>query len=69
LSPARKEPAIEVYGNAGLGKAVAAGPKEWIELGKPKFTGYGVEVADPSSEDVAEGWVIRRPNVALWVSL
>jgi protein-L-isoaspartate(D-aspartate) O-methyltransferase len=70
LSPVRKEATVEVYGNADLGEAVAAGLGAWIGLGVlPKFTDYRVEVMDDGSEDVAEGWFIRRPNVALRFSL
>jgi len=69
LSPARKEPTIEVYGDPGLGEAVAAGLNAWIELGKPKFTDYRVEVIDAATEKPAGGWIVRRPNVALGVSL
>jgi hypothetical protein len=58
-----------VYGDSGLGEAVAAGCGAWIELGRPRFTDYRVEVIDAGSEDVAGGWVIRRPNVALRLSL
>jgi protein-L-isoaspartate(D-aspartate) O-methyltransferase len=65
LSPARKEATVEVYGNADLGEAVAAGLKAWIELGKPKFTEYRVELLTDGSADMGEGWFIRRPNVAL----
>jgi len=69
LSPSQKEPTIAVYGNPGLGEAVAAGYRAWIGLGKPRFTDYRVAVMDDDSEDLARGWVIRRPNVALRVSL
>lgn len=69
LSPVRKEPTVEVYGDAGLGEAVAASVRAWIELGRPKFTDYRAEVADLGSADVAEGWVIRRPNVVLRFAL
>jgi len=69
LSPARKEPTIEIHGDPGIGEAVVAGSREWIELGRPKLTDYRVEVMDPGSNDVAEGWVVRRPNVVLRFSL
>jgi protein-L-isoaspartate(D-aspartate) O-methyltransferase len=69
LSPARKEPMIEVYGDLSIGKALAGAAREWIELGSPKFTDYRVELVDADSEGVAKGWVVRRPNVVLRFSL
>jgi len=69
LSPARKEATVEIHGDPGLGEAVAAGLRAWVELGRPRFTDYRVEVLDGSSEDAVGGWVVRRPNVALRCSL
>ena len=41
----------------------------WVKLGRPRFTDYRVDVVSAGKEDVAGGWVVRRPSVVLGLSL
>ena len=38
LSPDRKEPTVEIYGDTDIAEALADASGKWIELGRPKLT-------------------------------
>jgi len=65
-----REALIQVYGDVAAAERLVLGLKEWIALGRPRFTDYSVEIVDVDfSSSRANEWIDKRPYTTLKLSL
>lgn len=70
-SPFKAEKRMDVYGNHQLVNNFIKGIKEWVNLGKPRYSDYHIELINPVQSDnvVPHGYIDKRPNATLRFSL
>ena len=61
---------LRIYGDSDLGKVVSDCQQEWISLGRPIITDYGVELVDKGTVcSDPQSWLDKRQHACLEFTL